>query len=455
MDLRNRIDAAPMSRAQLWIIGVCVALNMSDGFDVLAMAFSASSISNEWDLSGAQLGLLLSAALFGMAAGSIFVSQIADIVGRRATILWCTVLIAVGMGLAAMSTSYEMLLILRILTGVAIGTLQACLNVVVAEYSSAKRRPISLSLYTAGQPIGGVLGGLVAALLLSEFGWRAIFLLGAVINIALVPFILRYVPESIDYLVTRRPNHALAKINGILARIGQSAIPELPTARTAVSVAGRWGQIFAGRSGLITLLISTAFFMLMAGFYFANSWTPRLIVVSGFSDENGVLAGTMFSLGGIFGAVLFGPVAARFTVQRSLIVAFLLAGAGFVAFASSLFSLSTAITAAAFLGFITSACMAGLFALGPQFYAAEVRAAAVGFVIGAGRIGAILSPIIVGALLDGGWTADSLYYLFLVPMIIAAGVIVPLGNRRFTGKAETTATVVEQSEPTRPVTAKA
>lgn len=79
MDLRNRIDAAPMSRAQLWIIGVCVALNMSDGFDVLAMAFSASSISNEWDLSGAQLGLLLSAALFGMAAGSIFVSQIATL----------------------------------------------------------------------------------------------------------------------------------------------------------------------------------------------------------------------------------------------------------------------------------------------------------------------------------------------------------------------------------------
>lgn len=433
MELRDKIDKSTMSRAQIWIISVCVMLNMSDGFDVLAMAFSASSISAEWDLSASQLGVLLSAALFGMAAGSIFVSQIADIIGRRSTILWCTVIIAVGMTLAALAPSYTVLLLMRVITGVAIGTLQACLNVIVAEYSSHKRRPVSLSFYTAGQPIGGVLGGIVAAMLLGELGWRAVFLFGAALNVLLIPMILRFIPESIDYLVTRRSGNALDKVNSVLAKINQPMIDQLPEARPAVSVSGRWAKILSGRSGVITVLIATAFFMLMAGFYFANSWTPTLVGLSGFTENNGVLAGTMFSLGGIFGSILFGPVAARFGVRQSLLGAFLLAGVGFLVFSSSLFSLPTAIAAAAFLGFITSSCMAGLFSIGPQYYEADVRAAAVGFVIGAGRIGAILSPIFVGALIDGGWTPNSLYYLFVIPMVIGAVVMVVLGAQKITG----------------------
>lgn len=432
MDLKNRIDQSPMSRAQVWIVSVCVLLNMSDGFDVLAMAFSASSIQQEWNLNGSQLGILLSAALFGMAAGSVFVSQIADVIGRRKTILYCTIIIALGMVAAAMATNYQMLLVFRVIVGVAIGTLQACLNVVVSEYSSARRRPISLSFYTAGQPIGGVVGGIVATLLLSEFGWRGVFLFGALLNIALIPLILKFVPESVDYLVSRRPARALEKINRVMRHIKQPQLAELPAAEPATTTAGRWSQVFTGRTGVATVLISTAFFMLMAGFYFANSWTPNLVVQSGFSEEDGVLAGTMFSLGGIFGAILFGPIAARFTVPRSLVAVFLLSGVGFVAFASSLFSLPLAIGAAALLGLLTSACMAGLFSIGPLFYSAEIRATAIGFVIGAGRVGAILSPIIVGALLDGGWSVDSLYYFFLVPMVIGAAVIIPLGRRRFT-----------------------
>lgn len=432
MEIRERIDKSPMSRTQMFVVAVCVALNMSDGFDVLAMAFSANSVRLEFDLNGAQLGLLLSAALIGMAIGSVFVSQVADIIGRRATILYCTIVVSVGMILAALAGSFIMLLILRVITGIAIGTLQACLNVVVAEYSSLKNRPIALSFYTAGQPIGGVLGGIAAGLLLGEFGWRAIFIFGAVLNLLLIPCILRFVPESIDYLVVRRPEGALGKINTILARMNFEPIDEMPKATPKVTVSGRWSKILLGRAFFTTALISAAFFMLMAGFYFANSWTPQLIVTSGFSEANGTLAGTMFSLGGIFGAVLFGPVASRITVERALAGSFLLAAAGFAGFALSIAGLPTALVSAAFLGFITSACMAGLFAAAPNWYPADVRAAAVGFVIGAGRVGAILSPIIVGFLLDGSWTPNSLYYLFTVPMIIGAICILPFTVSKFT-----------------------
>ena len=74
MGLKAAVDNGPMSRFQLLAIGICIVLNMIDGFDVLVMAFTAASVSAEWALNGAQIGLLLSAGLFGMAAGSLFIA---------------------------------------------------------------------------------------------------------------------------------------------------------------------------------------------------------------------------------------------------------------------------------------------------------------------------------------------------------------------------------------------
>src|SRR5574340_392380 len=121
IDLRDRIDAGPMSRFQWGAVAICVLLNVLDGFDVLVMAFTANSVSKEWALSGSALGLLLSAGLFGMAAGSLFLAPWADTIGRRSMILLCLALASVGMLLSALSQSALQLGLLRAVTGVGIG----------------------------------------------------------------------------------------------------------------------------------------------------------------------------------------------------------------------------------------------------------------------------------------------------------------------------------------------
>ena len=75
-DIRSSLEQGQMSRFQWTAVAVCVMLMMLDGFDVLVMAFTASTISAEWKLTGAQLGLLFSAGLFGMAAGSLFLAPL-------------------------------------------------------------------------------------------------------------------------------------------------------------------------------------------------------------------------------------------------------------------------------------------------------------------------------------------------------------------------------------------
>lgn len=94
------IDDGPMSRFQWGAVVACVLLNMIDGFDVLVMAFTGRSVATEWGLSGAELGLLLSAGLVGMAVGSMFVAPWADRLGRRPVVLGCLALVATGVLLA-------------------------------------------------------------------------------------------------------------------------------------------------------------------------------------------------------------------------------------------------------------------------------------------------------------------------------------------------------------------
>jgi benzoate transport len=430
MNLKERVESAPMGRTQHAVIALCVAMNMLDGFDVLALAFSSAAISDEWGLSGAQLGILLSSALLGMAVGSMFVSQVADVIGRRTTILACGVVITLGMGLSALATGFEMLLVVRVLTGVAIGTLQACLNVLVSEYSSTRRRATAISLYTAGQPIGGTLGGILAGVLLASFGWRSVFAFGAVATAVLMVVVWRVLPESIDYLTSRRPRRALERLNAILVRIGHPPVDELPASGGATSGAGRWRDVLVGRAALVTLALGVAFFMLMAGFYFANSWTPQLVVLNGFAEADGVRAGVMFSAGGIVGSLAYGPVAGRLGVRPALVGAFVLAGLAFAGYATSAGALGPAFALAAALGAMTSAAMAGMFAIGPDSYSAAARATGVGLIIGLGRVGAIVSPIVAGRLLDSGWEPGQLYYLFVVPMLVGAAAIALVPRRR-------------------------
>ena len=429
MHLKDRIEAAPMSPRQVAIIGICTALYMIDGFDVLVMAFSASHVEAEWGLNGAQLGYLLSAALIGMAVGSIFVSTVADIIGRQRTLLIGICVVGAGMLASFFAPNYAVLMVLRLVTGVAIGTLQATISVFASEFSNAKRRSTALAIVSIGQPIGGVLGGLISGVLISQYGWRSAFLFGAVVTFLMIPLVMKVFPESVDYLLVRRPPGALERVNRSLRAIRQPAVDVLPEPVRQEHKKSRFADILTGYNARRTILLALAYFILMASFYFANSWTPKLITASGFTAQDGINAGILFSVGAIVGAVLLGLFGSRFPMRKVLAVFFLIGAATFVVFANSTTgSLGWALFAAALVGFGSNAPIAGMLAISPTYYSSEVRGTALGLVIGMGRVGAIVSPILAGALIDGGWTPGDLYFLFVIPMALGAVVISLLGK---------------------------
>ncbi|WP_223622873.1 MFS transporter [Microbacterium sp. EST19A] len=410
------------------VISICLLIVLIEGYDLLLMAFSASSVAAEWSLNGAQIGILLSSVGVGLVLGSAFLAPLADRIGRRPMTLIGLGIIIASMAISAATISMPQLAVARFVTGIGVGGLVAGLPVVISEFSSRRRRATMIAIGTAGLPIGGVVGGFVAAIVLSTLGWRASFLVGAALTIVAFVLVLFALPESIDFLVSKRPKNAVETINRTLKRMNLAPITELPAVRERPKNAIRTA-IFTGRNGVRSALLGFAFFVMMAAFYFANGWTPRLLEQAGGSAAQGISAGILLNLGGAAAALLFGVFAIFIKNRLLTIISFAGAAAAFLTMGLAFGSFALTLTLALAVGALIQACATGLFTLAPECYPAEARTTGVGWAVSLGRIGAIISPILAGVLIDRGWTAPSLYMLFALPLVLGGIAIVALRLR--------------------------
>ena len=429
-DIRQLVAKSPMSAHQITAVAVCVGLNMLDGFDILVMSFTAAGVSAEWKLSGAQLGMLFSAGLIGMAAGSLFLAPRADRFGRRTVVLASVLIVSLGMLLSAVARNYLQLGVLRTLTGVGIGGILATATVLVAEYSSNSWRSTASYLYTSGYSIGATAGGAIAAVLIGRYGWRAAFEFGSLVSFAMLPITYWLLPESLDFLTTRRPTGALRKLNRLLTRMHQAILSALPDIEFPQAVPKRASirRLFAPQLARSTLLIWIAFFFMMAGYYFVFSWTPKLLTSSGMTAQQGITSGVLLSLGGILGTVLFAFIARAVEVRHLISFCLVVAGGLMCVFAMTTHSLRASLIVGSALGAMATSAMAGFYALTPALYAPDLRTTGMGWGIGVGRLGAIAAPLATGLLVDRGWHTVPLYWVFAGTFLVAAlalGATVP------------------------------
>lgn len=409
MTLREKIEQSPMGMYQWMIVIMAAIMNLLDGFDVLALAFTATAIRGEFGLSGVELGYLLSAGLFGMTAGSLFLAPLADKIGRRPLLLIAVGLSAIGMLGSAFISHYVALGFWRVVTGLGVGGILVGTNVITSEYSSRKWRSFAISVYAAGFGVGAVLGGMFAVMLQGEYGWRSVFLAGAVLTGLCFVILLVWLPESIDFLTSKQPKNAEVRLNSIAKKIGLgngwTLPPKIETAKSKLPIS----QLFSAKYLRATLLIWTAFFSIMFSFYFVSSWTPALLKEAGMTTEQSVSVGMMISLGGTCGALIYGLLASRWTARAVLILFTILSSAAVILFIGSASILWLAMVFGILVGALMNGCISGLYTLNPLTYDADIRSTGVGWSIGVGRIGAILAPTIAGQLLDSGWEKQDLY----------------------------------------------
>lgn len=418
-DPREILAKNPMTPLQIIVVALTIGLNALDGFDVLSISFASPGIAEEWGITRGDLGIVLSMELIGMCIGSILLGGTADKYGRRTTILGCLMVMTVGMFMVTTVNGIWDLSFWRVITGLGIGGMLAAINPMAAEFSNDRRRHMNVSLMVIGYPIGGVVGGAVAAYLLRDFGWRSVFYFGAAVTALFIPLVYFLVPESINWLARKQPVGALEKINATLKRLGHQTVAALPKI-TEQAGKGSILDIFSKGLFATTIIVTLAYLFHITTFYFIIKWVPKIVTDMGFpaSSAAGVL--TWANVGGAMGGALFGILTLRLGLKPLTIGILLISVVTISIFGRSPADLVILSLLAAVGGFCTNAGVVGLYAIFAHAFPTHVRAFGTGFAIGIGRGGAVLSPMLAGFLFDAGNSLATVAMVMALGSLIAA-----------------------------------
>lgn len=429
-DVTERIRSGHLSAVQVLVIATCVLVNAVDGVDVLAIAFTAPVISDAWGVSPELLGGVFSAGLFGMMIGAFFLGPIGDFVGRRWGLMINLGLMTVGMFATAFTSTVIQLVIMRFITGLGIGGVLASANTMVAEFAPEKHKNFSLSLMHAGYPVGGVVGGLVAATIIGAYGWEGVFIAGALLSAVLMVVIGLFLPESVDYLLTKRPPDALERINHVLRRMGRETLSSLPAITTE---SGEGGvdtrkirrEVLKDKLGS-TLLLWFSFFCIFLVVYFLLNWLPEIVVNAGFSLEQGISVGLLANLGAVAGVPLLGYISSMIGL-RAITRLYLLGGAiSLTVLAAYGTNINVFYVATLAAGFFLIGVISGCYSTSARMYSVEARNTGVGFAIGVGRAGAIAGPALAGLMIGAGWSMATTFLLFAIPLLLSIASVTAL-----------------------------
>jgi benzoate transport len=428
-DVRASVSDGAMSRFQIVGVGICMAINMLDGFDVLAIAFAGPQVAREWALSPTQLGLLFSAGVAGMMLGSALLSPLADMWGRRALVLIGLVIISAGMGLSGTARNLQDLSWLRFGTGLGIGALLSSINTIVTEYSSQRRKELAISVMSVGYPIGATLGGIVAVFMMQAYGWRSVFFFAGSLSVLLIPVVFVGLPESLDFLLFKQPPDALRRVNTLLRRMRRAEIADLPHSRALLdaeraNVFAVFDRAFARR----TLLVCAAYLFTMLPFYFMLNWTPKVLVDEGLSLSTGISGAVLMNACGVVGGLIFGALAGRLGLRRLTSHVMVLFFFAIAAFGLAGHHASLELVLAGAVGFFLIATICGLYAVVAAMYPPRVRNTGTGLAIGIGRIGAVAGPYLGGVMIAAGWPRPIYCFALASALLLAALLIrrVPL-----------------------------
>ena len=418
IDVHGIIDDARFNGFHWSIMGLCALLLIFDGYDLFIYGVVLPVIMDEWGLTPLEAGALGSYALFGMMFGALVFGTLADRIGRKKGITICFLLFScatVANGFASSPTEFG---VYRFLAGLGCGGLMPNVVALMNEYAPKKLRSTLVAVMFSGYSLGGMCSAGLGIFLLPRFGWEVMFF-AAVVPLLLLPVILLYLPESVGFLVRQgRSQEARALLKRVQPELQIPADAELHM----VDTSGQKNSVldlFRGGRLLGTLSIWVAFFCCLLMVYALGSWLPKLMANAGYSLGSSLSFLLALNFGGMFGAILGGWLGDRFDLGKVVVAFFVVSVASI-----SLLGIKTPMPVLYTLITIAGATVIGtqilLYAAAAQFYGLSIRSTGLGWASGIGRNGAIVGPLLGGALLGINLPLQMNFIAFAIPGVIAA-----------------------------------
>ena len=399
VDVQDFLNRHRFSAFQWGIFALCFLIVLLDGFDTAAIGFIAPSLLKEWGLSRAALAPVLSAALFGLAAGGLIAGPVADRFGRKKVLVAAVALFGGACLWSAFSPDLLHLTILRFVTGLGLGAAMPNAVTLMSEYCPDQRRATLTNAMFCGFPLGAALGGFLAAWMIPQWGWRSVLMLGGIVPVVLAVVMLFYLPESVRYLVANKM--PAARIRQVLRRIAQAAV-DAPsfflTEKEGAKVAGNGVKVILSRPFIVgTFMLWVAYFMGLVIFYSLINWMPILFKDAGLDARSATLAASLFPLGGV-GAIFLGVLMDRFNPNRVIALCFALTAVSIYAIGLTAGSVALLMVVVFVAGTLMNTAQSSLPALAAAFYPTQGRATGVAWMMGVGRFGGIAGSFLVAEL---------------------------------------------------------
>jgi AAHS family 4-hydroxybenzoate transporter-like MFS transporter len=406
------IDQERMNRFQVVTILLCGLVLVLDGFATQSIGFLASSIAQSLHMSVHSFGPLFAAALIGLMLSSMLAGPIADRVGRKGPIIAATAIFGTFSILTAHAGSFRELVALRFLTGLGLGAAIPNVVALATEYSPRRLQQIVVTTIFCSMPLGALLGSLAGSVMLPRWGWRSVFHVSGILPLGLALVLLKVLPESLRFLSLR------GAIRQFPAAEQHVEIEQSPVRQEERPIGVSVIQLFQDGRAVGTLLLWICLFMNLLLLYFIVNWLPALLRENNMPATAGILAVSLFSLGGIVGSILQGPAMKAFGARPVLLCEFALCLALLSLF-SGITSLAPMMTAIFFTGILIQGAQAGLNASSAVFYPTSIRSTGVGWALGIGRLGSITGPLLGGIMLSRSWSLQHIFYANSIPALLA------------------------------------
>jgi putative MFS transporter len=271
-------EDAPLSSAHWTLMAVLVIALIIDIMKPASLGFTIPGMVSEYGVPKAMASLVPFFALTGTVIGSVVWGVIADVYGRKASILLSAVMF-VGTSICGAMPSLYWNVGMCFMMGAAAGGMLPVTYALLAEMMPSKHRGWALVLVGGLGAVGGYFAASgFSALLQPTFGWRILWLLNLPTGLSLV-LLGAFIPESAKFLLARGRREE-ARL--VMERFGSKARTTTHAEEVALSKGASvalTGRAFFGK--LLALSLAAICYGLIN--FGLLLWLPADLVAKGYS----------------------------------------------------------------------------------------------------------------------------------------------------------------------------
>ncbi|WP_137163947.1 MFS transporter [Pseudomonas asiatica] len=396
IELHDLTEEARLTGLHWIVLAWCFGLLIIDGYDLAIVGAALPAIMQAMGTEATSAGFMASSGLVGMVFGAILFGTLADRIGRRWAISLCVFLFSAFTAAAGFAHEPLGFSVLRFVAGIGMGGAVPNVVSLMSEYAPRKVRNVLMTLMCCGYALGSMLAALLGKQLLISHGWQSVFFVAGV-PLLLIPFILRYMPESLAFLLRKKGSQALLasarRLRPDLQLPAQCefVLPEVDQ-RSGDSV----GRLFSEGRGFSTLMFWVAGIAGLFVLYALSSWLVKLMSLAGHDLGSALNYLIAFNTGGSWGRG-WGWVGDRLGLKWVSFVLFIVGAVALMLLARGVQPLSLVVM---LVGASTMGTQLLVYIYTAQFYPASIRSTGLGFATGLGRIGAVSAPIVIGLLVS-------------------------------------------------------